>query len=107
MRKKIALATAALALSGCAQQTFNINNGAERRPTKEVSQAFFFNGIGQTKTLNAATICRGSENIARIETQGTAANFIVTVLTLGIYSPRDARIFCVNKNAAIKNHNPQ
>lgn len=105
MFKKIALVAAILAVSGCAQQTFKINNGAERRPTKEVSQAFFFSGIGQTKTLNAATICRGSENVARIETQATASDVIITALTLGIYSPLDARIYCVNKDTVQKNYN--
>lgn len=100
--KEIALAAAVLAVSGCAQQTFKINNGAERRPAKEVSQAFFFSGIGQTKTLNAANICHGAENVARIETQATAFDVIVTTLTLSIYSPRDARIYCVNKNITQK-----
>lgn len=45
---------AATALSGCAQQTFKINNGIAEKPTQETRQNFFINGIGQSQTIDAS-----------------------------------------------------
>ena len=79
------LATAlALLITGCAQQTFTVQNKpAAVVGTKEtITHHFFVSGIGQKKTVDAAKICGGAENVK--ETQQTL-NGLLGFITLGIY----------------------
>ena len=46
---------------------------------------FFVSGIGE-KTVNAAKICGGAENV-KAETQQTFVNGLLGFITLGIYTP--------------------
>ena len=55
--KKILLATAlALLITGCAQQTFTVQNKPAAVAPKKPYH-FFVSGIGQKKTVDAAKIC--------------------------------------------------
>ena len=66
--KKMLLATAlALLIAGCAQQTFTVQNKPAVAP-KETTHHFFVSGIGQKKTVDAAKICGGAENVVKTET---------------------------------------
>ena len=57
------LATAlALLITGCAQQTFTVQNKpAAVAPKETITHHFFVSGIGQKKTVDAAKICGGAE----------------------------------------------
>ena len=59
--KKMLLATAlALLITGCAQQTFTVQNKpAAVAPKETITHHFFVSGIGQKKTVDAAKICGG------------------------------------------------
>ena len=49
------LATAlALLITGCAQQTFTVQNKPAAVAPKEITHHFFVSGIGQKKTVDAA-----------------------------------------------------
>ena len=66
--KKMLLATAlALLITGCAQQTFTVQNkpAAKVAPKETITHHFFVSGIGQKKTVDAAKICGGAENIVK------------------------------------------
>ena len=54
--KKMLLATAlALLITGCAQQTFTVQNKpAAVAPKETITHYFFVSGIGQKKTVDAA-----------------------------------------------------
>ena len=67
--KKMLLATAlALLTTGCAQQTFTVQNKpAAVAPKETITHHFFVSGIGQKKTVDAA-ICGGAENVVKTET---------------------------------------
>ena len=85
--KKMLLATAlALLITGCAQQTFTVQNkpalDAQRKPSPII---FFVSGIGQKKTVDAAKICGGAENVVKTETQQTFVNGLL-VSPFGIYA---------------------
>ena len=54
---------------------------------------FFVSGIGQKKTVDAAKICGGAENVVKTETQQTFVSGCRFV-TLGIYAPLRARCVC-------------
>ena len=59
--KKMLLATAlALLITGCAQQTFTVQNKPAAAGTKPSPSFSSFLGIGQ-KTVNAAKICGGAK----------------------------------------------
>lgn len=94
MKKIILALTAATVISGCSTQTFNINGTTEVPPQTEDSQVFFISGIGQEKSTNAAEICGGADRIIKVETQKTFVNGFLSFITLGIYTPRDARVYC-------------
>ena len=64
--KKMLLATAlALLITGCAQQTFTVQNKpAAVAPKETITHRFFVSGIGR-KTVDAAKICGGAENVVK------------------------------------------
>ena len=90
------LATAlALLITGCAQQTFTVQNKpAAVAPKETITHHFFVSGIGQKKTVDAAKICGGAENVVKTETQQTFVNGLLGFTTLGIYTPLEARVYC-------------
>lgn len=94
MKKVLLTAFFAVLLTGCAQQTFNMDQGISSEPKKEVTHHFFLNGIGQSKTIDAAKVCGGADKVSRVEVQQTFPDVVLGVLTFGIYAPRDARVFC-------------
>ena len=65
--KKILLATAlALLITGCAQQTFTVQNNTGSSSTKEtITRHFFVSGSGQA--VDAAKICGGAENVVKLK----------------------------------------
>ena len=77
------LATAGLLITGCAQQTFTVQNKPACSSAKEtITHHFFVSGIGQKKTVDAAKICGGAENVVKTETQQTFVNGLLSVLLL-------------------------
>ena len=89
--KKMLLATAlALLITGCAQQTFTVQNKPAAVAPKETITQYVVSGIGQKKTVDAAKICGGAENVVKTETQQTFVNGLLGFITLGIYSAGSA-----------------
>jgi hypothetical protein len=81
-------------LSGCAAQTFVVSSNTQDEPTKQTSQAFFVNGIGQERVIDAAAICGGADKVLKVQSQETVGNGFLRVLTFGIYTPREAKVYC-------------
>ena len=46
------------------------------------------------ETVDAAKICGGAENVVKTETQQTFVNGLLGFITLGIYTPLEARVYC-------------
>ena len=65
--KKMLLATAlALFITGCAQQTFTVQNKpAAVAPKETITHHFFVSGIGQKKTVDAAKIVAAQKNVVK------------------------------------------
>ena len=61
---------------------------------RTITHHFFVSGIGQKKTVDAAKICGGAENVVKTETQQTFVNGLLGFNTLGIYTPLEARVYC-------------
>ena len=83
--KKMLLATAlALLITGCAQQTFTVQNKPAAVKSETITHHFFVSGIGQKKTVDAAKICGGAECVVKTETQQTFVNGLLGfIITLG------------------------
>ena len=86
------LATAlALLITGCAQQTFTVQNKpAAVAPKETITHHFFVSGIGQKKTVDAAKICGGAENVVKTETQQTFDKWIARFYCRHLYSTGSA-----------------
>ena len=66
--KKMLLATAlALLITGCAQQTFTVQNKPAAVAPETITHHFFVSGIGRRK-LSMRKICGGAENVVKTET---------------------------------------
>ena len=52
-------------ITGCAQQTFTVQNKPAAVAPKLITHHFFVSGIGQKKTVDAAKICGGAENVVK------------------------------------------
>ena len=92
--KKMLLATAlALLITGCAQQTFTVQNKpAAVAPKETITHHFFVSGIGQRK-LSMQPKFVAARNV-KAETQQTFVNGLLGFITLGIYTPLEARVYC-------------
>ena len=88
------LATAlALLITGCAQQTFTVQNKpAAVAPKETITHHFFVSGIGQKKTVDAAKICGGAENVVKTETSANIVNGLLGFITRYLYSAGSACI---------------
>ena len=83
-------------LQDVAQQTFTVQNKpAAVVPKETITHHFFVSGIGQKKTVDAAKICGGAENVVKTETQQTFVNGLLGFITLGIYTPLEARVLLI------------
>ena len=79
--------------TGCAQQTFTVQNKpAAVAPKKTITHHFFtFLELGKERKLSMQPkICGGAENV-KTETQQTFVNGLLSFITLGIYTPLEAR----------------
>ena len=96
--KKMLLATAlALLITGCAQQIYCSKQTGSSSTKETITHHFFVSGIGQKKTVDAAKICGGAENVVKTETQQTFVNGLLGFITLGIYTPLEACV-CFHNN---------
>ena len=94
MKKMLFSAALAMLITGCAQQTFTVGNKPTAVTPKEtITHHFFVSGIGQEKTVDAAKICGGAENVVKTETQQTFVNGLLGFITFGIYTPLEARVY--------------
>ena len=94
--KKMLLATAlALFVTGCAQQTFTVQNKpAAVAPKETITHHFFVSGIGQKKTVDAAKICGGAENVVKTENPANIRKRDCFGFITCIYTPLEARVYC-------------
>ena len=89
------LATAlALLITGCAQQTFTVQNKPASSSTKGNHHPSFLRFWNWAKKLSIAKICwqRIKKILLKLETQQTFVNGLLGFITLGIYTPLEARV---------------
>lgn len=94
MKKIITVVSLTLLLGACSQQAFVINKDTAASAALNKSQTFYVYGVNQTQTISAAEVCGGADKVAKVESQLTFKNWLLGTLTLGIYAPREARVYC-------------
>lgn len=94
MKKFALIAAAAVLASGCATQTYTLSSQSQATPAYDKAQTFFVSGLAQEKEVNAAEVCGGANNVAKVQTELTFINGVLGSLSQGIYTPRQARVFC-------------
>ena len=96
--KKMLLATAlACLLRMCSTGVYcSKHKPAAIAPKGNHHPSFLWSGIGQKKTVDAAKICGGAENVVKTETQQTFVNGLLGFITLGIYTPLEALLLLTN-----------
>ena len=87
--------TLALLITGCAQQTFTVQNKpaavAPKKPSPIISS---FLELGRRKLSMQPKFVAAQENVVKTETQQTFVNGLLGFITLGIYTPLEARVYC-------------
>jgi hypothetical protein len=92
-----ALGLSACLLLGCANATFNMSEEvaqADAKPQTEQRQANFFSGFGQKHAINAAKVCGGADKVASVDVNQSFMDAVIATVTLGIYTPLSARVYC-------------
>ena len=83
----------------CQTVTINPKGGWQKYssfPSYEVAQSFFFWGLAGEAYIDVSSIC-GEREVRQMQRQATFTNQLLTLITLGIYSPRTARVWCGNR----------
>ncbi len=102
----VSLSLVACTLIGCANATFHMNEeaakaaeaaeagGAKTQAQYETRHANFFSGFGQRHTIHADKICGGADKVASVEVDQSLMDAVIATVTLGIYTPLSARVYC-------------
>ncbi|MBI4598441.1 MAG: Bor family protein [Candidatus Omnitrophica bacterium] len=95
IRRTVAATLACVVLSGCA--TVTLTQQGERtissHPTYEKREAFFLWGLVGDHWIDVRKVC-GTQNVQQMQTQFTFLDELFTFITLGIYAPRTAKVWC-------------
>lgn len=86
---------AAVMLTGCASVTVRPEGGAKlsSEPTYKDSKSYFFWGLKGEHTIDVQEICAG-KGVDQLQSQYTFGNGFLTAITLGIYAPKTAKVWC-------------
>ncbi len=84
-------------VASCANATFNFTDVARpegAQPNAEQRQANFASGFGERHTIDAAKVCGGADKVASVDVNQSFMDAVIATVTLGIYTPLSARVFC-------------
>ena len=83
-------------LASCSTQTFNVSGMPMSKLRTDNMQTFFISGLGQEQKIDAGNVCGGPERVAKVQVKQTFLDGLLGGLTLGIYTPRTAKVFCTS-----------
>jgi len=95
MKKTIIILFAFLVLSACSSVTIRTDNQKEstNRPTYQKSFNYWWWGLRGEYDVNVREVCSGN-NVTQMQSISRLSDTAFTIITLGIYSPRSARVWC-------------
>ena len=71
----------------CSKQTGSSSTKGNHHPS-------FLRFWNWAENCRCSQICGGAENVVKTETQQTFVNGLLGFITLGIYTPLEARVYC-------------
>jgi hypothetical protein len=89
----------AMLMTSCATQTNMLTNSYDVEEVERGNDPFFIGGIGQTQTHNLENICKPGYEPAKTQTVLSPGNWLMAVITLGIYTPRQYSVYCTKKES--------
>lgn len=96
MRKiHLTAALALLAIGGCSTVTINpeVSGKLTSAPSYEQRKAFYWWGLSGEHRINVKEVC-ADKGVAQMQTQQTFEDGLLGVITLGIYAPHTAKVWC-------------
>ena len=94
VRKTLLVLVICFSMVSCATQQFTAHDGSMGVERKNSLDNFFIGGIGQEVQVNAADLCEGSQNIARVERQRSFINALIAGLSFNIWTPLQSKVYC-------------
>ena len=87
-----------LIMSACSSVTVRPDGGAKdsSEPSYIDSKAFYLLGLIGEHDVDVNEVCEGAA-ITQMQTVATGTDWIISVLTLGIYTPRTAKVWCAEE----------
>ncbi|WP_430460336.1 Bor family protein [Thalassolituus sp. LLYu03] len=84
-----------LLLSACSSVTIRPYGGEKdtAQPDYQVSKPFYWFGLSGEHEVNTSLIC-GQRRVMQMQAVTTLADWLQGLVTLGIYSPRTAKVWC-------------
>jgi hypothetical protein len=83
----------AIAASGCYKATFMTNSTVVKGQDHDQWNSFFLWGLVGQETLDVRQFCAGGQ-VAQVRTGANVLTGLVSFVTLGIYAPRMAYVWC-------------
>ncbi|MCS6837361.1 MAG: Bor family protein [Bdellovibrionaceae bacterium] len=98
MKNFILLSLVAALVSSCTTVTISSREKyrLSSEPTYQASLGFWLGGLVGEKEFDVVEACNGA-NPLQVQTQHTATDVLIFMVTLGIYSPRSVRVWCPKK----------
>ena len=95
MLNRLLACSVGIALCACSSVTIQPEAKAKitTKPTYQESKSFFIFGLVGEHHINVTEICKGKEPL-QMQSQQTFSDGLLTVLTLGIYAPHTAKVWC-------------
>ena len=92
--KRAVVCAAVLCVTGCYSVTVRPEGGYKlaTKPTFEERQTFFLWGLVGESHINVKEICSGEP--VQFESQQTFVDGLLGLITLGIYAPETAKVWC-------------
>ena len=88
-------------VAACAKQTFDVSGDGMMMGDDMMMAAnaddistFYLLGVNQTDMIDPVAVCGGADKVSKVETEITFMNGLLTGVTLGIYAPRQYRVYC-------------
>jgi|TARA_B100001094_G_C17846169_1_gene630367 hypothetical protein len=97
MKKTFGLIVLVSLISSCATQTNLLNDSYGATLKESGTHGFWIAGIAQTETVNLDTACGEGYVGSKTETVFSAKNILITIVTLGIYTQRDYKVYCTKE----------
>jgi hypothetical protein len=90
---KVLLLAATLASSGCYRATFYRDPSVSKGETHDEWTNFYVFGLVGSEKVDVRPFCPGGD-VAAVQTGGNFVTGLVSVVTIGIYTPRKVYVTC-------------